>query len=420
MLNGILTALLIFSVVTAAFTGRMEALSAAALSGCGEAVSLAIALTGMLCLWSGLMEIARRCRLTEALARLLHPLTRWLFPTVPQGSPAMQAICMNLSANLLGLGNAATPLGLAAMRELQKLNPHKTTASNAMVTFVAMNTASLQLIPTTCAALRQQAGSAAPMEILPAVWLTGLSSLAVVLLLDRLLRGKSRRPEKRQARAGGGRPQGKPPLPGGFGGLRPPAPAQPERSAGALHPIREFHQKGGHSMSFSAWFIPLLITGLFSWGLCSGVDVFDCFLQGAKEGLKTAASITPALVCLLTVVTMFCHSGALDVLTGFLRPVTQLIGFPAEVLPLALLRPVSGSGGTALLHQLLGEYGPDSFIGRVGSVLAAASETTFYAIAVYYGAVGIRRTRHTMAAALTGDLTAALVSALAVRLLLGV
>ena len=390
MMNGILTALLIFSVVTAAFTGRMEALSAAALSGCGEAVSLVITLTGMLCLWSGLMEIARRCRLTEALARLLRPLTRWLFPTVPQGSPAMQAICMNLSANLLGLGNAATPLGLAAMRELQKLNPHKDSASNAMVTFVAMNTASLQLIPTTCAALRQQAGSAAPMEILPAVWLTGLSSLAVVLLLDRLLRWKSRRPEYRQARAG------------------------------ALHPIREFHQKGGHSMSFSAWFIPLLITGLFSWGLCSGVDVFDCFLQGAKEGLKTAASITPALVCLLTVVTMFCHSGALDVLTGFLRPVTQLIGFPAEVLPLALLRPISGSGGTALLHQLLGEYGPDSFIGRVGSVLAAASETTFYAIAVYYGAVGIRRTRHTMAAALTGDLTAALVSALAVRLLLGV
>ena len=195
MLNGILTALLIISVVTAAFTGRMEALSAAALSGCGEAVSLVIALTGMLCLWSSLMEIARRCRLTEALARLLRPLTRWLFPTVPQGSPAMQAICMNLSANLLGLGNAASPLGLAAMRELQKLNPHKAAASNAMVTFVVMNTASLQLIPTTCAVLRQQAGSAAPMEILPAVWLTGLSSLAVVLLLDRLLRGKSHQPE---------------------------------------------------------------------------------------------------------------------------------------------------------------------------------------------------------------------------------
>ena len=184
MMNGILTALLIFSVVTAAFTGRMEALSAAALSGCGEAVSLVITLTGMLCLWSGLMEIARRCRLTEALARLLCPLTRRLFPTVPQGSPAMQAICMNLSANLLGLGNAATPLGLAAMRELQKLNPHKDSASNAMVTF-----------DRTAEEVKIQIGSAAPMEILPAVWLTGLSSLAVVLLLDRLLRGKSRRPE---------------------------------------------------------------------------------------------------------------------------------------------------------------------------------------------------------------------------------
>lgn len=173
-------------------------------------------------------------------------------------------------------------------------------------------------------------------------------------------------------------------------------------------------------MHFSAWLIPLLITGLFGWGLCAGVDVFDCFLRGAREGLKTAAAITPALVCLLTVVTMFRAGGALELLTGLLRPLASAVGFPAEVLPLALLRPVSGSGGTALLHQLLGRYGPDSFIGRVGSVLAAASETTFYAIAVYYGAVGIRRTRHTLAAALTGDLTAALVSALAVRLLLGV
>lgn len=172
-------------------------------------------------------------------------------------------------------------------------------------------------------------------------------------------------------------------------------------------------------MGFSAWLVPLLITTLFGWGLCSGVDVFDCFLKGAKDGLRTAVSVTPALVCLLTVVSMFRAGGALDILTGFLRPAAEALGFPAEVLPLALLRPVSGSGGTALLHQLLEQYGADSFIGRVGSVLAAASETTFYAIAVYYGAVGVRRTRHTLAAALTGDVTAALVSALAVRLLMG-
>lgn len=192
MMNAVLVGMLIFSVVSAAFGGNMEALSAAALSGCGEAVTLVISLTGMLCLWCGLMKIAQQCRLTEAVARLFRPLTRLLFPELPPGSPALQAICMNLSANLLGLGNAATPLGLAAMRELQKLNRQKDTASNAMVTFVVLNTASLQLIPTTCAVLRQQAGSAAPMEILPAVWLSSIASAAVALTLAHLLRGGRR------------------------------------------------------------------------------------------------------------------------------------------------------------------------------------------------------------------------------------
>lgn len=192
MMNAVLVGMLIFSVVSAAFGGNMEALSAAALSGCGEAVTLVISLTGMLCLWCGLMKIAQQCRLTEAVARLFRPLTRLLFPELPPGSPALQAICMNLSANLLGLGNAATPLGLAAMRELQKLNRQKDTASNAMVTFVVLNTASLQLIPTTCAVLRQQAGSAAPMEILPAVWLSSVASAAVALTLAHLLRGGRR------------------------------------------------------------------------------------------------------------------------------------------------------------------------------------------------------------------------------------
>ena len=189
MMNAVLVGMLTFSVVSEAFGGNMEALSAAALSGCGEAVTLVISLTGMLCLWCGLMKIAQQCRLTEAVARLFRPLTRLLFPELPAGSPALQAICMNLSANLLGLGNAATPLGLAAMQELQKLNRQKDTASNAMVTFVVLNTASLQLIPTTCAVLRQQAGSAAPMEILPAVWLSSVASAAAALTLARLLRG---------------------------------------------------------------------------------------------------------------------------------------------------------------------------------------------------------------------------------------
>lgn len=185
MMNGILTALLVFSVVTAAFTGRMEALSAAALSGCGEAVSLVITLTGMLCLWSGLMEIARRCRLTEALARLLHPLTRWLFPTVPQGSPAVQAICMNLSANLLGLGNAATPLGIRAARRMAR--GQNGVADDELCRLVVLNTASLQLLPTTVAGVRAACGCRTPFDILPAVWLSSAISVTAGLLTARLL-----------------------------------------------------------------------------------------------------------------------------------------------------------------------------------------------------------------------------------------
>lgn len=185
MMNGILTALLIFSVVTAAFTGRMEALSAAALSGCSEAVTLVITLTGMLCLWSGLMEIARRCRLTEALARLLHPLTRWLFPTVPQGSPAMQAISMNLSANLLGLGNAATPLGIRAARRMAR--GQNGVADDELCRLVVLNTASLQLLPTTVAGVRAACGCRTPFDILPAVWLSSAISVTAGLLTARLL-----------------------------------------------------------------------------------------------------------------------------------------------------------------------------------------------------------------------------------------
>ena len=166
--------------------------------------------------------------------------------------------------------------------------------------------------------------------------------------------------------------------------------------------------------------IPMLLAAVAVAALARRQDLYAALLEGGLDGLRLLVSIVPALVMLLTAVHLLRASGAVDLLTRRLTPAARVLGLPPQVLPLLLLRPVSGSGGTALLHQPLGEYGPDSFIGRVGSVLAAASETTFYAIAVYYGAVGIRRTRHTMAVALTGDLTAALVSALAVRLLLGV
>ena len=164
--------------------------------------------------------------------------------------------------------------------------------------------------------------------------------------------------------------------------------------------------------------MPMVIAGIFLWGLSRGQDVFALFVEGAGEGLKTAASIIPALVCLLTVVSMFKASGALDVLTSTLAPLAEAVGFPRQVLPLALLRPLSGSGAMVLFRDILETWGPDSFPGRVASVLEGSSETTFYTIAVYYGATHVRNTRHTLAAALAADVTAAAASVLAVRLLL--
>lgn len=172
-------------------------------------------------------------------------------------------------------------------------------------------------------------------------------------------------------------------------------------------------------MSFTDWIIPLTISGIFLYGLCCGVDIFDCFLQGAKQGLQTAAQILPALVCLLTAVAMFKASGCLAVLTHAVQPLADRLGFPAEVVPLALLRPVSGSGAMALFNDLLQTYGPDGFIGRVASVLEGSTETTFYTIAVYYGAVSVKKSRHTLAASLSADFVGFAASVLAVRLFFG-
>lgn len=184
---------MLLAVVCGAFGGNMAEVSAAALGGCGEAVTLALRLTGAICLWNGVMNVAKECGLTSAVSRAFRPAMRRLFPDEPPDSPAVAAMTMNMAANLLGLGNAATPLGLAAMKELRARSPLSETATDDMVTFVVLNTASLQLIPTTVAALRLQAGSASPMEILPCVWLASACSLAAGLALARLPARRRRR-----------------------------------------------------------------------------------------------------------------------------------------------------------------------------------------------------------------------------------
>ena len=199
MMAFIFTAMVIISVLSALFSGRMEQVSAAAMTECGNAVKLVLSLMGVMCMWSGVMKVAERAGLTERFGRLFAPVLRLLFRDIDPNGPAACAITMNVAANLLGLGNAATPLGITAMCELEKLNRENGTASDAMVTFVVMNTASLQLIPTTTAAMRLQAGSLAPFEILPAVWLASLASILCALLMTRLLGRKKKKHVARQA-----------------------------------------------------------------------------------------------------------------------------------------------------------------------------------------------------------------------------
>lgn len=193
MMSFIIGGMILLSIITGAVGGNMAAVSTAAMNGCGQAVELVISLTGTICLWSGVMGIAEKSGLTDALSRAFRPLNRILFRGLSPDSPAIKAVSMNMAANLLGLGNAATPLGLAAMKELEKVNPVPGTASQAMVTFVVLNTASLQILPTTTSYLRLAAGSKEPMEILPAVWLASTVSICVGVLMTRLLRGRGQR-----------------------------------------------------------------------------------------------------------------------------------------------------------------------------------------------------------------------------------
>ena len=190
MMSYIISGMILLAILTGGIGGNMAAVSTAAMNGCGQAVQLVISLTGTICLWSGVMRVADRSGLTDAMSRMFRPITRFLFRELSEESPAMKAISMNMAANLLGLGNAATPLGLAAMKELEKENRRAPAASQAMVTFVVLNTASLQLLPTTNAYLRLAAGSKEPMEILPAVWLASSVSIGVGVLMTRLLRGR--------------------------------------------------------------------------------------------------------------------------------------------------------------------------------------------------------------------------------------
>jgi spore maturation protein SpmA len=422
VLNAIWVGLVVIAVVLAAFTGRMEAVSQGALEAAKDAITLVIGLTGGMILFLGLVQVASEGGLLRAFIRLLRPVLRRLFPDVPPDHPAMHAMIMNLAANMLGLGNAATPFGLKAMVELDRLNPHRGSATNAMALFLAINATSITVMPPTgTVMIRAAAGSSAPFSIwIPTLLATTASTLTAVLvcLAVQRLRVFRPRPPAESApppEAPADLPEAKLP---GLDAPRVPAGRWRVGLALAIALAlfwglaRQWAEHAPDTGSWPFlrdqvlrhWLLPLLVLGFVVIGLLGRVRVYDVLIEGGKEGLSVAVRIAPYLVVILVAVAMFRASGALEMLVRALDPFTSAVGFPAEALPMALLRPLSGSGAFAVMAEAVSTHGPDSFVGQLVSTLQGSTETTFYVLAVYLGVIGVRDSRHIVVACLAGDL----------------
>ncbi len=396
-----------FGDISAIVTGvgeptAMGAVGAAAFDGAKASVTLAISLAGAMTLFLGLMKVVEAAGGLDALARLIRPVLVRLFPDVPATHPAMGAIVMNIAANVLGLGNAATPFGIKAMQELDTLNKTPGTATNAMVLFLAINTSGVAVLPTGVMALRAAAGSTDPAAIfIPTLVASAFNTVIAVLAAK------------------------------GFSRLFPmPNPPDEHRvkeswfdllplivitgAFGALVGVVALYKEVA-----SAWIIPMLIFGMLTVGVVRGVKVYEVFIEGARDGFSSAMRIIPYLVAILTAVGMLRASGAMDRLVSLAGPIVKYVGMPPEVLPLALLRPLSGSGAFALTGELTTTYGPDSLIGQIAGTMQGTTETTFYVLAVYFGAVNIIKTRHAVPTGLVSDLSGVLAAVAACHWLIG-
>jgi spore maturation protein SpmA len=384
----------------------MEGLSKAMIESAAGSVELALGLIGVMTLFLGLVKVAEAGGLLGILARLIRPLMVRLFPNVPPNHPAMGAMILNMSANAMGLGNAATPFGIRAMQELDKLNTRPGTATDSMALFLAINTSSVTLLPTGVIALRAAAGSMDPAGILPTTLFATVCSTVAAICAAKIYGRffQKDRPEEveREISDDHGTPE--------------TASVTLEASEGAyplwislaaiatlvaLVPITVFFGK-----AISPWIIPGLMVGFLAFGFVRRVRVYEVFVEGAKEGFQVALKIIPYLVAILVAVGMFRASGAMDAMVRFLGPLTGRFGLPPEALPMALLRPLSGSGAYGILASVINDpaIGPDSYVGYLVSTLQGSTETTFYVLAVYFGAVQVRRIRHALGAALTADL----------------
>ena len=388
----------------------------------GGAVELAIGLVGVMTLFLGMLKVVEAGGMLQILARLIRPLMVRLFPDVPANHPAMGAMILNMSANAMGLGNAATPFGIRAMQELDTLNPQQGTATNAMALFLAINTSSVTLLPTGVIAIRAAAGSEVPAAILPTTLFATIGSTAIAIIAAKLYSRWS--PVK--------------PLPEPEAQSTAPADrtsrtvtaAKEDVVVGAVKKDADLTEDDGqayplwvsvlaimllfamiptvvlYGRAISPWIIPCMMVFFLGFGAIRRVRVYEVMVEGGKEGFQVALRIIPYLVVILVAVAMFRASGAMDLLVGLLAKVTGRVGLPAEALPMALMRPLSGSGAYGVMASIINDpaIGPDSYVGYLVTTLQGSTETTFYVLAVYFGAVQVKRIRHAMAAALTADL----------------
>jgi spore maturation protein SpmB len=365
------------------------------------------------------MKVAEEAGLIKIIANTLKPVTKRLFPEIPTDHPAMSSMIMNISANMLGLGNAATPFGLKAMEEMEKINPNKGTATNSMVTFLAINTAGLTLIPATAIAVRAASGSSNPAIIIGTsifgafcATIAGVSAakiiekfyleswsfaawfkrnlklfLSLIILIAAVV------------------------LFFATGFFDQASSLFSVLSPGGFKSVIEV---------VSALAIPLLIMIFIGYGAIKKVKVYESFVEGAKDGFTIAVKIIPYLVAMLVAIGIFRAGGAMEWLIYILNPLTSLIGLPADALPMALMRPLSGSGSLGIMSENLSVYGPDSFLGVLVSTFYGSTETTFYVLAVYFGSVNIKNTRHALPVGLIADVAGILGALFIVRLLFSV
>lgn len=433
MLNYIWLGMIVIGVGYGALNGRAPEVSQAFLDWSEKAVmSVALPLAGMFTLMLGVMRLVEKSGLIAVIARWFRPLMRRLFPDVPADHPAMGAMMMNIAANFMGAGNAATPFGLRAMTQLEKLNPHPGTATNAMCTFLVLNTSALTLISTTGLVLLRKGGATNPTAVIGPSILATLCGLVVGLIV---LRIGQRLPIFAVKAAS---PTGAPALES----PAPPAEAGAEESVAQTHlPFRAKHlivlvaflgvlaggfwmelKKAGFSAAmgsgdWTAAFValvtaasPLVLPGLLTffilYAALTGVRVFEEFVEGAKDGVQTVLRIIPYLVGMIVGVGVLRGSGAIDGLAWLLREGLRISGAFPDLLPMVLMRPLSGSGSQAVLANLIDTFGANSYEALTAATMYGSTETTFYVLAVYFGSVGIRRVRHALAAGLVADAVA--------------